>query len=91
MADLKALADAVIKGDQATAVEVTKAALSEGHEVDVFFAGDGVDYIRAETRAAASGVGLGNAGEHWTDLVAGGANLWGSGMSASARGVHSAT
>lgn len=30
MADLKALADAVIKGDQGTAVEVTKAALSEG-------------------------------------------------------------
>lgn len=30
MADLKALADAVIKGDQSTAVEVTKAALSEG-------------------------------------------------------------
>ena len=30
MADLKALADAVIKGDQATAVEVTKAALGEG-------------------------------------------------------------
>ena len=30
MADLKALADAVIKGDQATAVEITKSALSEG-------------------------------------------------------------
>lgn len=30
MADLKALAEAVIKGDQATAVSVTKAALSEG-------------------------------------------------------------
>ena len=30
MADLKALADAVIKGDQTTAVEVTKAALGEG-------------------------------------------------------------
>lgn len=30
MADLKALADAVIKGDQATAVEITKAALDEG-------------------------------------------------------------
>lgn len=30
MADLKALADAVIKGDQSAAVEVTKAALSEG-------------------------------------------------------------
>jgi 5-methyltetrahydrofolate--homocysteine methyltransferase len=30
MADLKALADAVIKGDQATAVSITKAALNEG-------------------------------------------------------------
>jgi len=30
MADLKALAEAVIKGDQTTAVNVTKAALSEG-------------------------------------------------------------
>lgn len=30
MADLKALAEAVIKGDQATAVSTTKAALSEG-------------------------------------------------------------
>ncbi|MBC8216929.1 MAG: corrinoid protein [Planctomycetes bacterium] len=30
MADLKALADAVIKGDQASAVEITKTALSEG-------------------------------------------------------------
>jgi len=29
MADLKALADAVIKGDQNTAVEITKAALAE--------------------------------------------------------------
>ena len=30
MADLKALADAIIKGDQGTAVEITEAALSEG-------------------------------------------------------------
>lgn len=30
MADLKALAEAVIKGDQATAVEITKTALDEG-------------------------------------------------------------
>jgi len=30
MADLKALADAVIKGDQSTAVEITKTALAEG-------------------------------------------------------------
>ncbi|MHC4693591.1 MAG: B12-binding domain-containing protein, partial [Planctomycetota bacterium] len=30
MTDLKALADAIIKGDQNTAVEITKAALDEG-------------------------------------------------------------
>ena len=30
MADLKALSDAIIKGDQKTAVEITKAALAEG-------------------------------------------------------------
>jgi 5-methyltetrahydrofolate--homocysteine methyltransferase len=30
MADLKALAEAVIKGDQNTAVEITKAAIQEG-------------------------------------------------------------
>jgi len=32
MADLKALADAIIRGDQNTAVEITKAALEEGTE-----------------------------------------------------------
>jgi hypothetical protein len=31
MADLKALADAIIKGDQNTAVEITKAALDCRH------------------------------------------------------------
>ena len=30
MADLKALADAIIKGDQKAAVQITKAALGEG-------------------------------------------------------------
>jgi 5-methyltetrahydrofolate--homocysteine methyltransferase len=34
MADLKALADAIIKGDQNTAVEITKAALDEGTEAE---------------------------------------------------------
>jgi len=33
MADLKALADAIIKGDQNTAVKITRAALSEGMDV----------------------------------------------------------
>lgn len=34
MADLKALADAIIKGDQNTAVEITKAALDEGTKAE---------------------------------------------------------
>ena len=34
MADLKALADAIIKGDQNSAVEITKAALGEGAEAE---------------------------------------------------------
>ncbi len=35
MADLKALADAVIKGDQNTAAEITKAALDEGTSAEI--------------------------------------------------------
>jgi 5-methyltetrahydrofolate--homocysteine methyltransferase len=35
MADLKALADAVIKGDQNTAAEITKAALDEGTPAEI--------------------------------------------------------
>lgn len=66
---------------------VARTALAEGHLVNVFFAGDGVDFIREETRAASSGVGTGNAGEHWDALVEGGAGLFGSAMSAKARGV----
>ena len=68
---------------------VAKTALAAGHDVDVFLAGDGVDYVREETRAAATGVGTGNAAEYWEALVSGGARLYGSAMSARARGVVS--
>ena len=68
---------------------VARTAADEGHEVDVFFAGDGVDYIREATRAAANGVGVGNAGEHYQALVDARVGLWGSGMSAKVRGVDS--
>jgi uncharacterized protein len=66
---------------------VAKTALAAGHEVDVFLAGDGVDLLRPETREAITGVGTGNAAEHWDALVEGGARLFGSGLSATARGV----
>lgn len=67
---------------------VARTALAEGHEVDVFIAGDGVDVLRAETRAALQGIGTGSAAEHWQALREGGARLYGSGMSSKARGVE---
>ncbi len=68
---------------------VARTAAADGHDVDVFFAGDGVDYLRRETREAATGVGTGNVDEHFDALVAAGAGLYGSGLSAKARGVTS--
>lgn len=66
---------------------VARTATAAGHAVDVFFAGDGVDWLRPETRAAANGIGTGSIAEHWEALIAGGATLYGSGLSAKARGV----
>jgi uncharacterized protein len=66
---------------------VARTALGAGHEVDVFIAGDGVDVVREETRAALHGIGTGSAAEHWQALVDGGARLYASGMSSKARGV----
>jgi predicted peroxiredoxin len=73
----------------ALALLVARTALVGGHGVDVFLAGDAVDFLRPETRAAANGVGTGSVAEHWDALVDGGAGMFGSGMSAKARGVAS--
>jgi len=66
---------------------VARTAIAEGHEVDVFLAGDGVDALRAETRDLLRGVGTGDVAEHWAALVDGGARLYASGMSSKARGI----
>jgi len=66
---------------------VAKKALAEGHDVDVFFAGDGVNVLRPETIDAGHGVGTGAFREHVDDLVAGGAGFYASAMSSKARGV----
>jgi predicted peroxiredoxin len=66
---------------------VARTAAAEGHEVDIFFAGDGVDALRAETRDALNGVGTGSVAEHWSALREAGVRIYGSGMSARARGI----
>ncbi len=67
---------------------VARTARRQGHEVDVFFAGDAVHLLTAERRAAVHGRGTGSAAEHWDELVSGGARLYGSGMSAKARQIE---
>jgi predicted peroxiredoxin len=66
---------------------VAKTALAAGHDVDVFFAGDGVSVLRPETLDAGQGVGTGAFREHVDALVSGGAALYASAMSSKARGV----
>ena len=66
---------------------VARTALAQGHDVDVFVAGDAVHVVREETRAASQGIGTGSAEEHWQALRDGGARLYASGMSSKARGV----
>lgn len=66
---------------------VARTALGGGHQVDVFVAGDGVAVLRPETLDAGQGIGTGSLREHVDALVAGGANLYASGLSSKARGL----
>ena len=66
---------------------VARSALTAGHDVDVFLAGDGVSLLREERLDALTGIGTGSLREHFDALVAGGARLFASGMSAKARGI----
>lgn len=72
----------------ALALLVASTAQAEGHDVDVFIAGDGVGVIRPESAALAQGIGTGAIADHLGALRAGGANLYASGMSAAARGMN---
>jgi len=71
----------------ALALLVARSALSAGHDVDLFFAGDGVGVLRPETLDAGHGIGTGSLREHVDALLAGGASLTASGMSSKARGL----
>ena len=72
----------------ALALLVAATAAKEGHQVDVFIAGDGVSLIRPNTIAAVVGVGTGSVAEHLDVLRAAGAGLWASGQSSAARGIQ---
>jgi predicted peroxiredoxin len=69
---------------------VARTAAAAGHEVTLFLAGDGVDYLRDETMDAAMGLGTGSIREHYTALSDAGARLYASAMSSKARGIDSA-
>jgi predicted peroxiredoxin len=67
---------------------VARTALDDGHDVDVFLAGDAVQLTREETAAAAQGIGTGSVAEHLTALKEAGVTVFLSGMSSKARGVE---
>lgn len=71
----------------ALALLVASTALTDGHSVDVFVAGDGVSALRESSSGAMHGVGTGSVAEHLSKLREGGAGLYASGMSAAARGL----
>lgn len=75
----------------ALAFLVAKTAADEGHEVDVFLAGDAVQLARAETADATQGVGTGNVSEHWAALRTADVPIYLSGMSSKARGIDAST
>ena len=75
----------------ALALLVARTAAAEGHEVQIFLAGDAVQLARPETVEAAQGIGTGSAAEHWAALADAGVPVFLSGMSSKARGIDAAT
>jgi predicted peroxiredoxin len=67
---------------------VAKTAIDEGHEVNVFLAGDAVQFAREATAQAASGVGTGSVAEHLAAIRGAGITVFLSGMSSKARGIE---
>ena len=66
---------------------VAATALKEGHDVDVFLAGDGVALFGPDALDRVEGLGTGRVGDHVSAITAGGGRFYLSGMSAKARGL----
>ncbi len=69
---------------------VARTALAEGHEVNLFLAGDAVKLLDQATLESVQGLGTGNLKEHFDAIVAAGGKFYLSGMSAKARGFDDA-
>ena len=65
---------------------IAKTALAEGHEVNLFLAGESVRLLDPDTLQSVQGQGTGNLKEHYDSIVDGGGKFYLSGMSAKARG-----
>ena len=72
----------------ALALLVARTAMDEGHDVQIFLAGDGVQYARPATASTVQGLGTGSFGEHWEALVTAEVPIYLSGMSSNARGLE---
>lgn len=69
---------------------VAKAAVEDGHTVTLFLAGDGVQLLRGGAIDHLNGLGTGNLRALFDAVVAGGAEIVLSGMSAKTRGLTEA-
>lgn len=67
---------------------IAKTAASEGHDVRVFFAGDGVHLLEPGTAGQVNGLGTGSVAEHLASLREQGVELFASKMSSEARGIE---
>ena len=74
----------------ALAFLVAATALREGHEVDLFLAGDAVSLLAPDALGSLEGKGTGKLSAHLDAIVGGGGRFYLSGMSAKARGLDDA-
>ena len=72
----------------ALALLIAKTAVEEGHDVQVFLAGDGVHLANPETAETTNGLGTGSVAEHLAALRVAGLTVFLSGMSSKARGIE---
>ncbi len=71
----------------ALALLVARTAAEEGHDVNVFLAGDAVQLVRSETAEVAQGIGTGSVRDHLAALAGASVPVTLSGLSSKARGV----